>query len=62
MEPQSANTQQPQPLTITEVAQYLRINHNTVRDMVKAGRIRAVKAGREWRITWKSIERYLEGE
>ena len=38
------------PATITEFARYLAVSDNTIRRMIKAGRINAFRVGEQWRI------------
>lgn len=48
-------------LNITETADLLRVSNQTVYNMIREGRIKAYKAGREWRILRSDIQAYLEG-
>ena len=36
--------------TIYELAEILKVHHNTIRRAIKSGRIKAIQLGREWRI------------
>ena len=47
-------------LTLKDTAQYLRVTKQTVYNMVKKGRIKAHKVGREWRFFRSDIMEYLE--
>lgn len=47
-------------LTVKEVAQILRISRQAVHKAIKAGRIKAVKVGRLYRINKKWFKNYLE--
>lgn len=47
-------------LTLKDTAQYLRVTKQTVYNMVKKGRIKAYKVGREWRFFRSDIMAYLE--
>lgn len=47
-------------LTLKDTAQYLRVTKQTVYNMVKKGRIKAYKVGREWRFFRSDIMEYLE--
>ncbi len=46
-------------LTIHEVADLLKVNESTVRQWVRAGELRAIKFGKEWRVAHKDLEAYL---
>ena len=43
-------------LNVTETADLLRVSTQTVYNMIKSGRLPAVKFGREWRFLRKNIE------
>lgn len=47
-------------LNIEETAQYLRISNQTVYNMIRDGRIRAFKVGREWRFLRADILSYMK--
>jgi excisionase family DNA binding protein len=47
-------------LTTEEVLDYLQVNLRTVYRLIKAGRIPAVRVGRQWRFRRKDIETWLE--
>lgn len=48
-------------LNLTEVADILRVSNQTIYNMIKDGRIKAVKFGREWRFNRKDIDAYING-
>ncbi|OSA88140.1 UNVERIFIED_ORG: DNA-binding protein [Clostridium botulinum] len=51
----------PDVLNLTEVADLLRVSNQTIYNMIKDGRIKAVKFGREWRFNRKDIDSYING-
>lgn len=50
-------TQQPELLTVDELAAYLRVNRKTVYDAIRAGTIRAIRIGRVLRVARSEVER-----
>jgi excisionase family DNA binding protein len=46
-------------LTVHETAAHLKVKESTVRAWIRNGKVRAIKFGREWRITQKDLERFL---
>jgi len=48
-----------QLLTVAEVAEHLRITPNTVYRWLRAGKLRAIKIGKEWRIEQKDLDQFL---
>lgn len=48
-------------LTTEEVMDYLQVNLRTVYRLIKAGRIPAVRIGRQWRFQKKDIDAWLNG-
>jgi excisionase family DNA binding protein len=48
-------------LTTEEVMDYLQVNLRTVYRLIKAGRIPAVRIGRQWRFQKKDIDAWLDG-
>ncbi|MHC9542464.1 MAG: helix-turn-helix domain-containing protein [Vulcanimicrobiota bacterium] len=46
--------------TPEEVAEYLKIAEKTVKDFLRAGRIKGVKVGKEWRIKSSALKEYVE--
>lgn len=49
------------PLTLSEAADFLRVSDVTMRKLIHEGKVRAVKAGRDWRITRAAIDEFLKG-
>ncbi|WP_206420033.1 helix-turn-helix domain-containing protein [Minwuia thermotolerans] len=47
-------------LTIHEVAELLKMKETTVRGWINDGSLRAVKFGRDWRVAFKDLERFVE--
>ena len=47
-------------LNLDETAEYLRVSNQTVYNMIRDGRIKAYKIGREWRFLHSDIMAYLE--
>lgn len=47
-------------LTLKETAEYLRVSGQTVYNMIRDGRIKAYKVGREWKFFRSDIMAYLE--
>ena len=47
--------------SIQEVADYLKVCQNTVRALLKKGKLDAVKVGSQWRVGKASLENYLNG-
>ena len=45
-----------QILTLSEVASLLRVSHQTIYNMIKDGRLKGYKVGREWRFIKKEID------
>ena len=49
-------------LTLSEVASLLRVSHLTIYNMIKDGRLKGHKVGREWRFIKKDIDAYILSE
>lgn len=47
-------------LNLEETAQYLRVSNQTVYNMIRDGRIKAYKVGREWRFLRGDIMAYMD--
>ncbi len=54
-----SDEKRPDMLNVSEVADLLRISNQSVYNMIKDGRLRALKIGREWRFSRKDIESIL---
>ncbi len=46
-------------LTVHETADQLKVKESTIRSWIRSGKLRAIKFGREWRVTVKDLERFL---
>ncbi|HYE82771.1 MAG TPA: helix-turn-helix domain-containing protein [Clostridia bacterium] len=51
----------PDMLNLKEVAEILRVSNQTIYNMIRDGRLKAVKLGREWRFLRKDIEGLING-
>jgi excisionase family DNA binding protein len=49
-------------MTTEEVLEYLQVNLRTVYRLIKAGRIPAVRVGRQWRFRKRDIDAWLDGQ
>src|SRR5687767_8240743 len=49
-------------LTTEEVLEYLQINLRTVYRLIKAGKIPAVRVGRQWRFRKRDIDAWLDSQ
>ena len=49
-------------LTTDEAIQYLKISKPTLLKYIRLGRIKAIKAGKGWRILQSELNRFLRGE
>jgi excisionase family DNA binding protein len=49
-------------LTTEEVLEYLQVNLRTIYRLIKAGRIPAVRVGRQWRFRKQDIDAWLEAQ
>ncbi len=49
-------------LTTDEAIEYLKISKPTFLKYIRVGRIRAIKAGKGWRILQSELYRFLNGE
>ena len=48
-------------LTTDEAIEYLKISKPTYLKYIRAGRIRAIKAGNGWRVLYSELLRFLKG-
>jgi excisionase family DNA binding protein len=46
--------------TIAEVATHLKVSTRTVREWLRSGKLKGLKAGRLWRIREEELRAYLE--
>lgn len=46
-------------LTVHEVAKLLKVRESTVRSWINDGQLRAIKFGRDWRVSQRDLEAYL---
>ncbi len=49
-------------LTTEEAIQYLKISKPTFLKYIRLGRIKAIKAGKGWRVLQSELNRFLKGE
>lgn len=49
-------------LTTDEAIEYLKISKPTILKYIRIGRIKAIKAGKGWRILQSELNRFLRGE
>ncbi len=49
-------------LTTEEVLEYLHVTQRTIYRLIKAGRIPAVRVGRQWRFRKQDVDRWLENQ
>ncbi len=49
-------------LTTEEAIQYLKISKPTFLKYIRLGRIKAIKAGKGWRVLQSELSRFLKGE
>jgi excisionase family DNA binding protein len=49
-------------LTTDEATEYLKISKPTFLKYIRLGRIRAIKAGKGWRVLQSELNRFLKGE
>ncbi|MBI2833934.1 MAG: response regulator, partial [Acidobacteria bacterium] len=49
-------------LTTDEVLEYLQVNLRTIYRLIKAGKIPAVRVGRQWRFRKRDVDAWLEGQ
>jgi excisionase family DNA binding protein len=47
-------------LTLRETADLLKLSEATLRGLIKAGDVRAIRIGREWRIAVRDLEDFLD--
>ena len=47
-------------LTVQEVARYLRLNPLTIYDYIRAGKLKAVKFGRSYRVVYRDLIEFID--
>jgi excisionase family DNA binding protein len=47
--------------TVKELKKYLKIGENTALKLLKSGKVKANKVGRNWRILKSEVDNYLRG-
>ena len=52
----------PQMLTVTEVADYLRVSETTVWRWCSTGRLPAFRVGRGWRVQRSELEQHIKAQ
>jgi excisionase family DNA binding protein len=57
-----ALTERETVLTTDEATEYLKISKPTFLKYIRLGRIRAIKAGKGWRVLQSELNRFLTGE
>ncbi len=45
--------------TVTEIAAYLQMSEDAVREMARAGKIPAIRMAKEWRFEMQSVRNWL---
>jgi putative molybdopterin biosynthesis protein len=56
----AATMTQDKNYTVEEAAEYLRVHPSTVRRLIKRGKIRVFRIGRDIRIRQKALETFME--
>jgi len=51
----------PTVMTVEEMAKYLKIGMNNAYALVRSGEIRCIRVGRQFRISGKAVQEYLDG-
>lgn len=59
---ESKEPEKPDYLNVTETADLLRVSNQTVYNLIKSNKIKAVKFGREWRFLRKNIESLINDD
>ena len=52
----------PEILTLKQVAEFLQVSNLTIQRAIQAGRLKAFKPGRDYRILKEDLIIYIEGE
>ncbi len=48
-------------MTIHDVATQLNVDERTVRELIRKNELRAIKVGKEWRVTQDDLDSYVDG-
>lgn len=48
-------------LTIHDVAERLNVDERTIRELIRKNELRAIKVGKEWRISEQDLDGYVDG-
>lgn len=56
------NDKYPDILLVEEVAEYLRVNKQTIYNLLRQGQLPAKKIGGQWRFHKKAIDNYLTSQ
>ena len=48
-------------MTIHDVAEKLNVDERTVRELIRKNELRAIKVGKEWRVTENDLDGYVNG-
>lgn len=48
-------------LTIHDVAEKLNVDERTIRELIRKNELRAIKVGKEWRVTEDDLDAYVDG-
>ena len=48
-------------LKLVEVAEILRVSRQTALRLIKTGQLKAIKVGRQWRVSEEELRRFIEG-
>jgi excisionase family DNA binding protein len=49
-------------MTITELAEYLRLPQSTLAQLVREGAIPGMKVGSDWRLHRQAVDQYIRGQ
>lgn len=60
--PEQKNHNDDRPFTTAEAADFLRISKTTMLKLLKENKIKAIKVGRDWRITRAALDAFLSGD
>lgn len=52
----------PEILTLKQVAEFLQVSNLTIQRAIQAGRLKAFKPGRDYRILKEDLIKFIEGE